>query len=55
MRIEQIDPVGSIPVPRFNHLRAPFNNPATRRAVQMAVSQTDDLQTAVARAPLSPP
>jgi peptide/nickel transport system substrate-binding protein len=32
---------------RFNHLHAPFNNPAIRRAVQMAVNQRDYLQAVV--------
>lgn len=47
IRIELIDPVGSILMMRFNHLHAPFNNPAIRRAVQMAVNQTDYLQAVV--------
>ena len=47
VRIEQIDPVGSILMLRFNHLHPPFNNPAIRRAVQMAVNQTDYLQAVV--------
>lgn len=47
IRIEQIDPVGSILMMRFNHLHAPFNNPAIRRAVQMAVNQTDYLDAVV--------
>jgi peptide/nickel transport system substrate-binding protein len=47
VQIEQIDPVGSILMLRFNHLHPPFNNPAIRRAVQMAVKQTDYLQAVV--------
>lgn len=47
VRIEQTDPVGSILMLRFNHLHPPFNNPAIRRAVQMAVNQTDYLQAVV--------
>lgn len=47
VRIEQIDPVGSILMLRFNHLHPPFDNPAIRRAVQMAVNQTDYLQAVV--------
>jgi len=47
IRIEQVDPIGSILMLRFNHLHAPFNNPGVRRAVQMAVAQTDYLQAVV--------
>ena len=47
IRIEQIDPVGSILMLRFNHLHPPFNNPAIRRAVQMAVNQRDYLEAVV--------
>lgn len=35
------DPAGYMGVLRFNHLHAPFNNPAVRRAVLAAVSQPD--------------
>jgi peptide/nickel transport system substrate-binding protein len=47
IRIEQIDPVGSILMLRFNHLHPPFDNPGVRRAVQMAVAQRDYLQAVV--------
>ncbi|WP_135468495.1 ABC transporter substrate-binding protein [Crenalkalicoccus roseus] len=47
IRIEQIDPVGSILMLRFNHLHPPFDNPGVRRAVQMAVNQADYLQAVV--------
>jgi len=47
IRIEQIDPIGSILMMRFNHLHPPFNNPAIRRAVQTAVNQRDYLQAVV--------
>ena len=47
IRIEQIDPVGSILMLRPNHLHPPFDNPGVRRAVQMAVSQKDYLQAVV--------
>jgi peptide/nickel transport system substrate-binding protein len=47
IRIEQIDPVGSILMLRFNHLHPPFDKPAVRRAVQMAVNQTDYLEAVV--------
>jgi len=47
IRIEQIDPVGSILMLRFNHLHPPFSNAGIRRAVQMAVNQADYLQAVV--------
>ncbi len=37
--IERIDPVGYIPVMRFNSRNAPFDNPAIRRALLSAVDQ----------------
>jgi peptide/nickel transport system substrate-binding protein len=39
--IETVDPYGSIGCMRFNHLHAPFNNPAIRRAVMAAVNQDE--------------
>ena len=50
IRIEQIDPVGSVLMLRFNHLHPPFDNPRIRQAVQMAVSQRDFLQASVGNA-----
>ncbi len=41
------DPTGAICIARLNHLQAPFNNPAIRRAVLKAVVQAD-FMTAVA-------
>ena len=38
------DPLGNIGSFRINHLHPPFNNPAVRRAVMMALSQTDYMQ-----------
>ena len=35
------DPTGVVPILRFNSLLAPFDNPAIRRAVLSAVSQSD--------------
>ncbi|MBR0661786.1 ABC transporter substrate-binding protein [Neoroseomonas oryzicola] len=43
-------PLGFKLLMRFNHLQAPFNNPAIRRAVMMAVNQ-DDYMQAVAGSP----
>ena len=44
IQVEQIDPMGSVAMLRFNHLQPPFNNVKVRQAVQMAVNQTDYLQ-----------
>ncbi len=38
------EPAGSIGIMRFNHLHPPFDNPAIRRALLGAVSQTDAMQ-----------
>jgi peptide/nickel transport system substrate-binding protein len=45
--VDIIDTLGYHAVMRFNHLHAPFNNPAVRRALLGAFSQ-DDMMTAVA-------
>lgn len=39
--VRTIAPTGLIAFMRFNHLRPPFDNPATRRAVLGAVTQSD--------------
>jgi len=44
IQVEQIDPMGSVAMLRFNHLQPPFNNVKVRQAVQMAVNQSDYLQ-----------
>ncbi len=44
IKIEMIDPLGSIAMMRFNHLNPPFDNPKVRQAVMMAVNQTDYLK-----------
>lgn len=41
--IETTDPLGSLMMIRFNHLHPPFDKPAVRRAVAMAVNQNDYL------------
>jgi peptide/nickel transport system substrate-binding protein len=41
IRIGSANPTGFNGILRFNHLHPPFNNPAVRRAVLMAVNQTD--------------
>lgn len=47
IKVELIDPTGSIAILRMNHLYPPFNNPAIRRVVVEAVRQADYM-TAVA-------
>jgi len=44
VNIHRTDPFGVLHVLRFNHLIAPFNNLALRRAVLMAVDQTPFMQ-----------
>lgn len=45
--VRQIDPTGYIGNLRFNQLHPPFDNPAIRRAVLMAVQQSDFMQAVV--------
>ncbi len=47
IKVELIDPLGSIAMLRFNHLHPPFDNPKVRQAVMMAVNQTDYLQAII--------
>lgn len=41
------DPIGSVGMLRFNHLVPPFNDPAMRRALMLAVNQEDYLRAVV--------
>jgi len=41
------DPLGNLGSFRMNHLQPPFNNPLVRKAVLMALSQTDYMQAVV--------
>jgi peptide/nickel transport system substrate-binding protein len=41
VKVEVIEPTGSIPLMRFNHLHPPFDNPAIRRALLGAVDQAE--------------
>ena len=41
IKVENIDPLGSMGVIRFNFLHAPFNNPKMREALLYAVNQPD--------------
>jgi peptide/nickel transport system substrate-binding protein len=43
LKVRVSDPLGYIALMRFNHLQKPFNNPALRRAVLSAVTQSDYL------------
>ncbi len=47
VRVENLDPIGSMGWGRFNHLVAPSNNPLIRRAAMKAVNQDDYLRTAI--------
>jgi len=45
--VRVLDPTGFVAMLRFNHLQPPFDNPAIRRAVLKAVSQSDCMQAIV--------
>ncbi|MGI4940814.1 MAG: ABC transporter substrate-binding protein [Janthinobacterium lividum] len=45
--VEVLDPSGTIGMMRPNHLQQPFNNPAIRRALLMALDQTAEVQSVV--------
>ncbi len=45
--VEVMDPSGAIGMMRPNHLQPPFNNPAIRRALLLAVDQTAEMQAVV--------
>jgi len=45
--VEVNDPLGNIGFARFNHLHAPFDDPAVRRAAIMAMKQEDYLAAAI--------
>jgi peptide/nickel transport system substrate-binding protein len=47
IKVELIDPLGSIAMLRFNHLHPPFDNPKVRQAVLMGVNQADYLQAII--------
>jgi peptide/nickel transport system substrate-binding protein len=47
IRVERIDPIGTLLMLRFNHLQPPFANAKVRQAVQAAVNQRDYLQAVV--------
>ncbi|HVL56888.1 MAG TPA: ABC transporter substrate-binding protein [Burkholderiaceae bacterium] len=41
IKVESVDPLGSIGLLRFNHLHPPFNNPKMRQAVAAVLDQQD--------------
>ena len=41
VKVESVDPLGSIGILRFNHLQPPFNNVKMRQAVLAVVDQND--------------
>ncbi len=41
LKVEVIDPLGSVGMIRFNFLHPPYDNPAVRRAALAAISQSD--------------
>jgi peptide/nickel transport system substrate-binding protein len=52
IRTEVLDPAGYLALMRFNHLHAPFkDNPALRRAILLAVSQSDCMTAAAGEDP----
>ena len=51
IRIGLANPTGYNGILRFNHIQAPFNNPAIRRAVLMAVDQADHMSSVTAADP----
>ena len=46
-----LDPTGGVEMMRPNHLVAPFNNPAVRRAFMWAINQSDFMQAIVGNDP----
>jgi peptide/nickel transport system substrate-binding protein len=51
MNVATLDPAGSMGCMRLNFLQPPFNNPAARRALFQALSQTDFMEAASAGDP----
>jgi peptide/nickel transport system substrate-binding protein len=51
LRVGIQDPTGGVEMMRPNHLTAPFNNPAIRRALMWAIDQSDYMQAIVGNDP----
>jgi peptide/nickel transport system substrate-binding protein len=47
VQLRTLDPTGFVAMMRVNHLQAPFNNPAIRRALWGAIDQTAFMQSVV--------
>jgi peptide/nickel transport system substrate-binding protein len=47
IRVETLDPSGTIGMMRPNHLQPPFDNPAIRRALLLALDQADEMRAVV--------
>ncbi len=47
IKVDVADPFGNVGVFRMNHLHAPFNDVRIRRAVQLALSQEDNMRAVV--------
>ena len=47
MRVRVLDPTGFVGMMQVNHLQAPFDNPAIRRALWGAIDQTSTMQALV--------
>ena len=50
IKVENIDPLGSMGMIRFNFLHPPFNNPKIRKAAMLAMNQEAFLRTQVGNA-----
>jgi peptide/nickel transport system substrate-binding protein len=47
IKLGNFNPLGNVAMGRFNHLVGPTNNPGVRRAIAMAVNQSDALKAAI--------
>jgi peptide/nickel transport system substrate-binding protein len=47
VKVGNFNPLGNTGMARFNHLVAPTNNPAVRRAIARAINQSDMLKAAI--------
>ena len=47
VKLGNFNPLGNVGMARFNSLAAPTNNPGVRRAISMAINQTDVLKAAI--------
>ncbi len=47
VKLGNFNPLGNVGMGRFNHLVGPTSNPGVRRAISMAISQSDALKAAV--------